>query len=345
MSKNLKRGLLAAALVVAVGLLGTVVFLLLARTFARPWRTLLLPSDGKRWVNAGALAFSPDGELVAAALSGGGGKASLEVWSLRGERLSSNEFTGDSGTDNAFGVAFAPRGDLVAVVGKAGVSLFPARLPGGPRVLEGDFQCLATPSAGGKDLLAAAASIGSGSRVTLFSLPDGKIERTLEWEGKKASSLAFDARGEVLYAESRGDALRAWDVTRGSLRNELEFSPAPGSGEMPFAVSDRFLAHLSGPEVVLFGTQDLSLVKMVEAHRGAPVTATAFSPDGSRLVTTDGWSVRLWSVPGLELLSSNDGRKPGDEDALFGAVAYSPRGDLVAAALHDGSVVLYWPPP
>jgi WD40 repeat protein len=161
-----------------------------------------------------------------------------------------------------------------------------------------------------------------------------------------ASAIAVSPDGSLVAIGSALDQVLVFRSSDGSLAHRLD----SGASTRAVAFSDDgSLLAAAGPNgaVGIWATATWSLqrtVMHVEAD-GFPAVAVTFSPDSATLATAGATETRLWRV--------SDGgavRTLATTAALVGAVAFSPRGDLIAAGenlfrVSDGSVVLSLGPP
>jgi WD40 repeat protein len=152
-----------------------------------------------------------------------------------------------------------------------------------------------------------------------------------------ATAVAWSPNGQWLAAAYRGDAIHIWDVAKRRLFRTLAPTSAEVNG-LAFDPAHGTLAACDSQGAILVGDiRDQKLQPVGSRHNGAAY-CLAFRPDGQELASggSDGL-VRLWETktrkPLAELATPPGGAVQG--------VAYSPRGDLLAAATAAGRVFVF----
>ena len=193
-------------------------------------------------------------------------------------------------------------------------------------IIDAGAPVLDTATAQKRPLVAAA--LGSGN-IRVWNTQTGVPVVTLRLSGARSVSVSADA-SRVLGAGETGTAV--WSISPGPPRRLASFDEA-GSP----------LAAALSPDGKLAATGDFDgVVRLWQAETGAPagrlrppgerapVTAVAFSDDGSRIVAASGTRTAVWNVrtPGSPLVQEH-------ERTVF-AVAFSPDGRRVATGDVDG---------
>ncbi len=296
----------------------------------KPQMTKLLPNLIKRdpmWGWDHALAFSPDGQVIAAADYDGG----VRLWNIDGTPRTA-PLKGHQG-HYARAVAFSPRGDLWASGG----------FDGNVKVWDLDGAVRATIIAHSAPTLSVAfsadgntlATAGFDDRVTLWK-PDGTLLAVLpQGQASQVLSSAFMPRGESLITGTTTGAVRIW--TLDGLPRTSPLATAHQGAVSSVAISPR-------GGLIASGGQDgkIRLWYVNGAPDGEPrpdqqgqILSLAFSPRGDAFVAGSRALVRLWNLdatPRADLV--------GLREVVF-TVKYSPSGDLIAGGDLDGGLMIW----
>jgi WD40 repeat protein len=148
--------------------------------------------------------------------------------------------------------------------------------------------------------------------------------------------VQFSPDEKQLLTQSSDGTAKVWDAQEGSLL--LTFPVYGGASRLCcFSPCGGLVVSSSadGSDLTLLRASDASVVATAEsAFNGASVMSACFSPDGARLaVGFDSGGVRLFSVPGLDLLSS---LPRAARDDYVNSLAFTGDGNtlLVAADEH-----------
>jgi len=158
------------------------------------------------------VAFSPDGQLLAAGLDGAGtiivgARSGQEIWSSQHPKPGAAPPFEVSTIVHA--VAFSPDGRLVAAAATAGSALFEVASGRAWRLLPGSVGSV-TFSPDGR-LLAG----GGDGRVTLWEVASGRQVRVFTDIVGGVRSVAFSPEGQLLAAGSTNGTIRLWEVASG----------------------------------------------------------------------------------------------------------------------------------
>lgn len=274
--------------------------------------------------DATAVAFSPDGELLATGARDG----TLALWNP-----SSGAQVGKLGGHNAaiLDLAFAPDGHLLAS----------AAADGSVRLWSPTERTMVAGLAGHRAAVTSLAFAPDGAMV-YGAAADGSVRAWFVADGQPA--LAFDGHergatfaavtspGLVVTAGADGH-LRSWRL--GGARALL--APAELTGAIAFSPDGAVVAAGAvDHRVHRFRLETGQPLPALAGHT-ADVGGIAFSPDGALIATAgDDGSARLWRTADGQPLSSLLGHKGPVE-----AVAFAPGGIIVATAGDDHTVRLW----
>lgn len=297
-----------------------------------PIRTLTGPPGPVK-----ALAFSPDGRWLAAAIetdSADLGQSVVLVWPLEGEDAPAR-FTHDSGTVTS--LAFVGNGAALAV-GSDDNSIrvwdLASGLPEDPP-LRGSRQNV-TDMAYSPELQTLASGDGQG-RVFLwrFDTPN-RLATPLLGHTDQVYTVDFSPDGALLASGGKDRSVRLWNVSSGE-------SQALGSHdgsvrEVAFSPDGALLASASEDEIKLWqlGPQP-ALATTLSGPGAQSLGDIQFSPDGRLLAasdTTDG-SIYLWELAGEGQATA---RRLATDLAGPLSLAFAPDGDILYAANSAGQV-------
>lgn len=275
-----------------------------------------------------SLAFSPDGKLLAAAGGAPGLFGEVQLWDMAKAKLRhSLSLAGDT----LYGVAFSPDGAKLAVGGADNAARL-LNVAEGKLLLRIDHH---------QDWVLGAAFAVSGGAATQ--------NRQQNAGARENVALKVQAGKLHLLTVARDRALKLTEADTGSFVDDvnklldglrcLALHPA---GEWIACGGDDQVPRLyqvfrTKPRVMM--DEDLNLLKTYERQPG-PVTALAFSPDGSRLAVASatGGEVRVYDTQSTARVAT----LAGHEGAVF-ALAWHPSGQRLATAGHDGAVRLFNP--
>jgi WD40 repeat protein len=294
---------------------------------------------GSRWLTVYAVAFSPDGHLLASGLEDAG----TQLWdAATGERLRTlhpdttfwTEMTGP-----VHAVAFSPDGRLLASAGEdKTVRLWDPAIGQHERTLTGHARGIwgVAFSPDGRLL----ASGGDDKTVRLWELASGQHERTLTGHARGIWGVAFSPDGRLLASASEDKTVRLWDPATGQHERTLAGHAGPVRS-VAFSPDGRLLASASDDKTVRLwdmatGQDGRTLIGPFMGHAGW-VRSVAFSPDGRLLASAShDKTVRLWDPA-----TGQHERTLAGHAGPVRSVAFSPDGRLLASAGDDGTVRLW----
>ncbi|KAF3908503.1 hypothetical protein ABW21_db0205184 [Orbilia brochopaga] len=274
-----------------------------------------------------ALAFSPDGKLLASAA-----ELSMKLWdSSSGALRQTIEDAKEVKT-----MSFSPDGKLLAsnLRHMHGCTTRLWSIEGAPLgILEGhttEMHSVAPAFSPDSQLLA---SITKDRNINLWDTTTRALLQTLIGHTKEITAVAFSPDGSLLASSSQDQTIRLWDITTGrTVHTENcneDFLVAV------FSLNGKALASASGSVLTLRDITTWTLQQTIEV--GSNILAIAISPDSRSLVSgsADG-RVRLWDVNTGALQQTFEGHCQH-----ITAVAISPDSKVVASGSRDYTIRLW----
>ena len=331
-----------------------------------------LPHGARARLNASlgplsAVAFSPNGDCVAAGSDGG----AVCLWNWQA-KTAPRVFTGHK--DRVWSVAFSPDGQLLASAGNDGqVILWETATGQQARRLDNHGSPVhavafsadgLTLASGSRDDYARLWRVATGKELGRFGgpLPQELARPQVEAPRKGIAALAFSPDGHYLAAGGSAQAIHLWDVAAG--REERRFEGHSGVVvALGFSADGRTLASSAttafftrnGMAPSASGVLDTT-VRLWEVasgqercrfhgqqHSGNPM---AFAPGGRLVTALDPFdrTIRLWDASTGELLDQYEGHGPMDRRhaaTAIEALAVAPTGKFLASGGGDGSVLVW----
>jgi len=286
----------------------------------------------------GAVAFSPDGTIVAA---GGYGEVSF---SLASTRKLLGKLTGI--TEAVRTVAFSRDGKYFAVgagrpaqegeikIWQTGESFWskPAA-----QTIKAHRDCVYALAFSPDSKLLASTSYDH--MIYLWDPATGKQVKPLKEHTDSVFDLAFSPDGKWLASGGADRTVKLWDVASGK-RIHTMGSSTEGVNTVAFHPNGKYVAASGFDRTIR--VWDISVsgdpveIHSVIAHE-EPILRLAYSPDG-RWIATTGWDklVKIWDTKKMEQIRVI----PGQSDWVL-SMSFSPDGKQLLFARYDGSVSVY----
>jgi RNA polymerase sigma factor (sigma-70 family) len=316
------------------------------------------------------LAFSPDGKKVATAGAFWRQAGQLKIWNV----LTAEELVWVRGIPGVRSIAWSPNGKTIASGDFSGcIRLRDADTGAEINAVKGHARPVngVAYSFDGKWLVSA----GIDNVAKLWTADDLQEQKEFVGHGDMVYSVAFFRHGNAFVTTSRDATAKIWDIASGKEKHTLR-GHKEGVEMAAISPDDKIVATAGWDGTVRLWDADTGAAKGVLEGGPAGVLAIAFSPDGKSLASA-GYdrTIHIWDVASEKrtatvgkhnstiwaLAFSKDGvLASGSSDstarlwnvadnkqiALFPtsdrkpipAIAYSPRGDLVALAKTGNTV-------
>jgi WD40 repeat protein/transcriptional regulator with XRE-family HTH domain len=276
-----------------------------------------------------SLAFSPDGQLLAAGTT----KGEVRLWqAVTGQP----HLICEGHTNWVQSVAFSPNGRMLASGGTdQAMRLWDVSTGRCLKVLSGQTNRIRSVAFSPDGRLLA--SGGVDRTVRLWDVGTGQCVQMLQGHTDKIRSVAFSPDGRLLASSGNDRTVRLWDATRSTGQCLYTLSGHTGwVWAVAFSPNGDLLASASDDRTVrLWDVRSGQCVRTLEGHTDQ-VKSVAFSPDGRLLASgSNDRTVRLWDAtrstgPCLYTLSGHTG--------WVWAVAFSP--DILEGTGGAGSHIL-----
>ena len=274
-----------------------------------------------------AVAFSPDGRLIASGSAG----STVELWdTAMGLKA---ELKGHSGP--VCGVAFSPDGKLVASASNdMTVLLWDAATATVQATLRGHSGWVLGITFSPDSKLVASAS--RDRTVVLWDTATATVQATLKGHSDLVWSVAFSPDGKLVASASDDGTVIFWDTATATVQATLKGHSGFARG-IAFSPDGKLVALASyGNTIVLLNTATTTVQVTLKGHSGR-VWGVAFSPDGKLVASaSDNMTVVLWDTATATVQATLKGHS-----RRVWSVAFSPNGKLVASASYDGTVKLW----
>ncbi|MFN6446522.1 MAG: NB-ARC domain-containing protein [Nostoc sp. DedSLP05] len=180
------------------------------------------------------------------------------------------------------------------------------------------------------------ASGSSDKTVKLWNFRTGECVKTLHGHTSSVFSVAFNPKGKTLVSGSDDQTVKLWSISDGKcLRTFQGHSDTVRS--VAFASNGNIMASGSDDQTVkLWNCRTGECVKTLHGHTSS-IWSVVFSPDGQTLVSgSDDQTVRFWDVSTGQALRNLQGYNNG-----VWSVAFAPSGQTVISSSNDQTVKLW----
>ncbi len=272
-----------------------------------------------------ALAFSPDGKLLAS----GSSDKTAKIWSPDGRLLQT--LTGYQ--DLVAALAWSPDGQLLVSASEDGMIKLWSR---NARLL----QTWQGHQVGIKGIVFSldGERIVSGSEDNTLKIwtIDGQHLNTVKAHRAGIETVTFSPNGEILATAAEDNLIKLWRANELTTVNPRPIITLEGHGSGVEAVAfspdgERF-ASASEDNTLKLWTKDGQLIKTLKGHSVA-VNHVAFSPDGKMLISgSEDKTLKVWTKDG-NLLTTLEGHNGEVE-----AVVFSPDSQIIASGSEDNTI-------
>ena len=184
--------------------------------------------------------------------------------------------------------------------------------------------------------------LASGSldnKIKLWSVAEGKLQKTLEGDSGGVLSVCFNNDGKILASGNTDNTIKLWTVADRKMLKSLE-GHSGSVNAVCFSPDGKILASGGDDSAIrLWSVPDGNLFKVLPGH-AAEVQSICFSPDGKTLASgSKDTSVKIWSIPEgviLKTLDNNDNPSLSE----VSSVCFSPDGKILVSG--SGSSIILW---
>lgn len=268
-----------------------------------------------------SIAFSPDGQTIAASSNGG----IARLWNRQGSVI--EELKGHQG--GVTSIAFSPDGQTIATGSNDRTVRLWNKQGNLIQELKGHQGYVSSLAFSPNGQMIATSST---DRTILLWDKQGNFKE-LKGHQKVVTSVAFSPDGQMIATGSWDRTVRLWDK-QGNFIQELA-GHRDTVDSIAFSPDGQMIATGSWDDTVRLWDKQGNLIRVLEGHQGI-VTSTTFSPDGELIATASGdGTVRLWNKEGnfIQTLAGHQGR--------VDSVAFSPDGQLIITGSSDGTIHLW----
>lgn len=281
-----------------------------------------------------AVAFSPDGKMVAGATVGGLPLPNVvKLWDVSKKAESDVHIDVPSQLWNW--LAFSPDGNSLAGASMTNSHAYVWDTATGQETAKLEHKGSVWSVAWAPDSKRLAIPDEFG-QIVVWDVASGEHAAVFQATKDRALAAAFSPDGNLLAGGTRDDLVLLWDMKTKEVRSKLEGHDG-AIRFVSFSPDGTLLASAgSDATVKLWNVEKAEEVATLEGHAGE-IVSLAFSPDG-RFVATAGLlddTVKLWDVDAHKEVTTIK------LDRCMTGVAFSPDGKLLATAGYDGKLRLW----
>jgi WD40 repeat protein len=283
---------------------------------------------------AWAVAFSPDGSILASGADTPDEPLTLKLWEVGTGRLIRGWNAHEPATVSA--LAFSPDGSLLASAGlekEDNLRLWDPATGTQLAELVGHTDKVRTVAFSPDGSLLASA--GSDRTIRIWGVASRGFLGDLTGSADTVRRVAFHPDGRTLASCDNSGEVRLWDLRTG--RSRVVFNRSDAYTTLEFTPDGRLLAVADEEgSVTLLDSETWSRSDVLRGD-GGKILALAFSPDGRALAVAGvSRTIRVWDpIAGQEVLTLEG------HLAQVNGLAFSPDGRTLASSSHDGAVLLW----
>ncbi|HIJ91052.1 MAG: hypothetical protein OEV89_10155 [Desulfobulbaceae bacterium] len=278
---------------------------------------------------ANAVAFSPDGQLLAAAVMAGGRRGNaVQIFDLANGQLV-QDMRGH--TQQITDLAFSPDGNRIASVGNDNTL----------RIWNVKYGTLETTQKETKNNLLALAYSPDGKNIIATENWDGKIQmwdainvrliRSIQGHADWVLCVAYSPDGKEFVTGSRDGSVYVWDAESGARLRVLRDPELDPVNSVVYSPDGRYvMAATQSRHILSWQKSESNLFNFYEGH-DLSVTSLAFPSSGKYVISAglDG-SIRVWNGPGqggpdsvlAQAMKYEAGTDPMEQDLALAAKLY-----------------------
>lgn len=291
------------------------------------WKNAKVKNFAKHLDAVGAVAFSPDGLMLAS----GSKDKSIKIWDLATGK-SIRTFDGDSST--IWSVAFDSKGtQLVTGTGFWRVMLWDLKTGKPIQSLDHAASVWSVAISPDGQLIAS----GSGDRTTkIWDATNGKLIYNLPDHTDFVYSVAFSPDGKTLVSASKDKTITIVDTISGRLIQTID-SNDDQVRSIAITPDGKTIVSGSYDETIkVWNLETGELIRSLNGHSD-DIVSVAISPDGKFIASgSKDKTIKIWDLASGELLNT----LTGHSDEVY-VVTFSPDGKTIASGSKDNTIKLW----